>query len=172
MYKLKRWAFEAIWNSYLDERLWKIFALHSFCMSSAVKVLSIVIWELERKFNLTRKKVIVFEFPHFSKPPWNSFQDAWPLIKLWNQLLTRQCLQHMATDCWMKFLCASLWRGNTHFHEQISFANDSSWAQRVYIHWISHHVRKERTMGKVNIRSIFAVRYICCSWQYKKRDGY
>lgn len=162
MYLLKRWAFEAIWNSYLDD---------SFCMSSAVKVLSIVLWERERKFNLTCKKVIAFENPHPSKPPWNSFH-AGPLIKLQNQLLTRQYLQHMATDCWLKFLCASLWRGNTHFHEQISFANESSWAQCVYIHWISHHVRKERTMGRVNIRSIFPVRYICCSWQYKKRDGY
>lgn len=74
MYKLKRWAFEAIWNCYLDERLWKIFARHSFCMSSAVKVLLIELWELERKFNLTRKKVIAFENLHFQNHPETLFR--------------------------------------------------------------------------------------------------
>lgn len=35
-------------------------------------------------------------------------------------------------------------------------------AQCVYIHWLSHHVRKERTTGRVNMQSIFPVRCICC----------
>lgn len=107
-------------------------------------VLLIVLWELEGKFNWTPKKGIAFEFLLFSKPLRFFF-------RLSDLSLSHHYLQHMAADSELKSHCASLWKGNTHFHEQISLANDPSSAHRVYIHWISHHVRENNGQSKYPI---------------------